>query len=60
MLPYKQALSQNMDAVAVMAGDGQMGPEDLMRLVVPIVQGEADYTTIIQKEIVYSEVNPGR
>lgn len=31
------------DAIAVMAGDGQMDPEDLRRVVLPIVRDEADY-----------------
>jgi glycosyltransferase involved in cell wall biosynthesis len=31
------------DAIAVMAGDGQMDPADLRRVVLPVVRGEADY-----------------
>lgn len=31
------------DAFAVMAGDGQMAPDELERVVLPIVRGEADY-----------------
>lgn len=31
------------DALCVMAGDGQMAPEDLERVALPIVRGEADY-----------------
>ena len=43
---YKKALSNPghpHDALAVMAGDGQMAPDDLNRLVQPVVQGKADY-----------------
>ena len=40
---YKQALAMDCDVVAVMAGDGQMDPDDLARLVAPIVRGEAEY-----------------
>jgi glycosyltransferase involved in cell wall biosynthesis len=40
---YKQALLQHSDVAAVMAGDGQMDPDDLARLVAPIVRGEAEY-----------------
>ena len=40
---YKQALLRHSDVVAVMAGDGQMDPDDLVRLVGPIVRGEAEY-----------------
>jgi glycosyltransferase involved in cell wall biosynthesis len=31
------------DALAVMAGDGQMHPDDLRAVVAPVVRGEADY-----------------
>lgn len=40
---YKEALRQQSDVVAVMAGDGQMDPDDLIRLVAPVAQGEAEY-----------------
>ena len=40
---YKQALRSEIDVVAVMAGDAQMDPADLERLVEPIAQEEADY-----------------
>ncbi len=41
---YKYALSQAISFVAVMAGDGQMDPDDLPSLIEPIFNGEADYT----------------
>ncbi len=40
---YKLARDEKMDAVAVMAGDAQMDPVDLERVVLPIIEGEADY-----------------
>jgi glycosyltransferase involved in cell wall biosynthesis len=40
---YKQALMQDIEVVAVMNGDGQMDPEDLVRVVAPVARGEADY-----------------
>lgn len=40
---YKQALNEHIDVVAVMAGDAQMDPDDLERVVAPIVFDKADY-----------------
>jgi len=40
---YKRALADDIDAVAVMAGDGQMDPVLLDKMLDPIVEDEADY-----------------
>lgn len=40
---YRQALKDKMDIVAVMAGDNQMDPVQLKRLLDPLVEGLADY-----------------
>jgi glycosyltransferase involved in cell wall biosynthesis len=40
---YARALEVGSDVVAVMAGDGQMDPADLPRLLTPVVEGGADY-----------------
>jgi len=40
---YARALALGADATAVMAGDGQMHPEDLPALLAPVVDGTADY-----------------
>ena len=40
---YQHALARGIDVTAVMAGDAQMDPRDLGRVVAPVVRGEADY-----------------
>lgn len=40
---YRRALEERLDVVAVMAGDGQMEPVELDRVINPVVSGEADY-----------------
>ena len=40
---YKRAVEDGLDVVAVMAGDAQMDPDDLTRVVGPVAAGEADY-----------------
>ena len=40
---YKRALADDIDAVAIMAGDGQMDPDLLDKMLDPVVEGKADY-----------------
>jgi glycosyltransferase involved in cell wall biosynthesis len=40
---YLAARDDGIDVVAVMGGDGQMNPDELDRIVEPIVEGRADY-----------------
>ena len=41
---YKRACSDEMDVIAVMAGDGQMDPTILDKILDPVVEGKADYS----------------
>jgi glycosyltransferase involved in cell wall biosynthesis len=40
---YRTALASGADVMAVMAGDAQMDPADLERVISPVVEGRADY-----------------
>jgi glycosyltransferase involved in cell wall biosynthesis len=40
---YHKAVADGIDVIAVMAGDAQMDPDELERVVGPVVRGEADY-----------------
>jgi len=40
---YKEAIRRGIDVTAVMAGDGQMDPDQLELLVGPVARGTADY-----------------
>ena len=40
---YRKAIEDGMDVIAVMAGDAQMDPEELEKVIAPVVRGEADY-----------------
>lgn len=40
---YKWCKDKGFDCVAVMAGDGQMDPDELESIVLPVIKGEADY-----------------
>ncbi len=40
---YKRAIEEECEVVAVMAGDAQMDPADLTRVIEPVIRGEADY-----------------
>lgn len=40
---YKRAVEEGLEVVAVMAGDAQMDPDDLVRVVEPVAMDKADY-----------------
>lgn len=41
---YKEALARDLDVTAVMAGDAQMDPDDLIQIIEPVCREEVDYT----------------
>jgi len=41
---YKKARDLEMDVTVVMAGDGQMDPNDLPNIIEPVARGEVEYT----------------
>jgi glycosyltransferase involved in cell wall biosynthesis len=50
---YRRAREDGIDVIAVMAGDGQMDPDYLDRIVDPVIQGRADYakgSRLLRKE----------
>jgi len=40
---YRRSIADNLDIVVVMAGDNQMDPVHLPRLLSPVIEGRADY-----------------
>lgn len=51
---YATALELEADIVCVMAGDGQMDPDDLHRIVEPVASGRADYAKANRLTLTYS------
>jgi glycosyltransferase involved in cell wall biosynthesis len=41
---YLKSLELEIDVIAVMAGDNQMDPNDLKKVVMPVIEGRVDYT----------------
>ena len=40
---YQEAAQDHADIIIKLDGDGQMNPEEIPRLIEPLVRGEADY-----------------
>lgn len=51
---YQRALELDADITCVMAGDGQMDPADLHRIVHPVATGQADYAKANRLTLEYS------
>jgi glycosyltransferase involved in cell wall biosynthesis len=52
---YLKAREEELDIVAVMAGDAQMSPEDLQNVIQPILQGSCDYVKgnrLLREEVI--------
>lgn len=54
---YRQALSDGVEVIAVMNGDGQMDPDILDRIIDPIVKSEADY--VKGNRLLYADYREG-
>lgn len=54
---YRAFVEGTNDVAVVMAGDGQMHPDDLPRILDPVVEGEADYSKANRLTLDYSWEN---
>ena len=54
---YLESIRQKMDVTAVMAGDGQMDPDDLALVLYPVVTGRSEYVKgnrLFTKEVLHT------